>query len=199
MVDNDREKQLDDLLDSSLSQYSAVEPRPGLETRVLAQIAEKREQKQTLQSRMRWRMVGAGIAASAIAVVLAMLVFRAEQRHSPTPPLVDSGHTQQRRQNIEAVRVAPTNPAANRRVVIRHTAAAQRTGRKNRQLQTLAVSQRPAIFPTPVPLSEQERLMFAYVRNTQLSEVVAQIQSDEQKEAMAFWAQGEPLLQRKAH
>ena len=198
MAETNKEKQLDRLLDSLLSQYSAAEPRPGLETRVLAQIAEKRERKQTLQNRLRWLMVGAGIAASAIAVVIATVAFRAEQRHSPTPPPAGIAHVQQPRQNSEDVGVAPTNPAVNRRIVIRHTVVAQRTEKGNGQLQTLAVSQRPAIFPTPVPLSEQERLMFAYVRNTQLSEVVAQIKSEDQKEAREFWAQGEPLLQRKA-
>jgi len=49
-----------------------------------------------------------------------------------------------------------------------------------------------------VPLTEQERLLFTYVENTPRSEVVAQIKSDDQKEARAFWAAGEPLLQRKA-
>ena len=66
------------------------------------------------------------------------------------------------------------------------------------QAQETALAERPAVFPTPVPLTEQERLLFTYVENTPRSEVVAQIKSDDQKEARAFWAAGEPLLQRKA-
>lgn len=199
MADNEKEEQLDRLLDSLLSQYSAAQPRPGLETRVLAQIAENREGKQAGPSRLRWLMVGAGIAASAIAVVIAMFVFRAEQRHSPTPSLAENAHTQQQGQSSsKAVQVPPTFPAANRRVAVRHSASAPETRKKNGRFQTLAVAQRPAIFPTPVPLSEQERLMFAYVENTPRAEVVTQIKSDDQKEARAFWAEGEPLVQRKA-
>ena len=198
MADNDREKQLDRLLDSMLSQYSAAQPRPGLETRVLAQIAEIRERKQAKPSRLRWLMVATGIAGAAIVVVVVMLAFRAEQQHSPTSPMADNAHTQQERHNSEASRALPTLPATNERVAVRHRATARTRRNKNSNFQTLAVSQRPAIFPTPVPLTEQERLMFSYVEHTPQSEVVAQIKSDDQKEARAFWAQGEPLLKGKA-
>lgn len=197
MADNDREKQLDRLLDSMLSQYSAAEPRPGLETRVLAQIAETREEKQAGSSPLRWLVVGAGIAVSAVAVVVVMLAFRAEQRHSLPPPLADNIHTQQE-QKSEAVRVPPMIPATNRRVAVQHRATTRTRRNKNSNFQTLAVSQRPAIFPTPVPLTEQERLMFSYVEHTPQSEVIAQMKSEDQKEARAFWAQGEPLLKSKA-
>lgn len=44
-----------------------------------------------------------------------------------------------------------------------------------------------AIFPTPVALSEQEKLMFSYLANTPREEVVAQIQSNDQEEGNAFW------------
>ena len=46
---------------------------------------------------------------------------------------------------------------------------------------------RPASFPTPFPLSEQERLMLAYLNNTPHQEVIAQIQRTDQKEAEEFW------------
>ena len=195
MPDNDKEKQTDRLLDSMLSQYSAVEPRPGLETRVLAQIAESRERR---PGRLRWLVAGTGIAASAIAVVVVMLVLRVEQRHSPTLPQADSIQAQQQRRNSAAGQVAPTIRTARRRVAVRHAVTAQKAEKKNRQFQSLAVSQRPAIFPTPAPLTEQERLMFSYVENTPRGEVVAQVRNDDQKEARAFWAEGEPLLRGKA-
>lgn len=46
---------------------------------------------------------------------------------------------------------------------------------------------RPANFPTPFPLSEQERLMLAYLNNTPHQEVIAQIQRTDQQEAEEFW------------
>jgi hypothetical protein len=44
---------------------------------------------------------------------------------------------------------------------------------------TLALNQRPAIFPTPTPLSEQEQLLLLYLARTPREEVVAQSHPDE--------------------
>ncbi|HEX9255783.1 MAG TPA: hypothetical protein VF938_09560, partial [Candidatus Angelobacter sp.] len=44
---------------------------------------------------------------------------------------------------------------------------------------TLALSQRPAVFPTPTPLSEQERLLLSYYSRTPREEVIAQSHPDE--------------------
>jgi hypothetical protein len=43
-----------------------------------------------------------------------------------------------------------------------------------RQNAALALSQRPAVFPTPTPLSEQEQLLLRYYTGTPREEVVAQ-------------------------
>jgi hypothetical protein len=44
---------------------------------------------------------------------------------------------------------------------------------------TLARSQRPAVFPTPTPLSEQEQLLLRYYAGTPREEVIAQSHPDE--------------------
>ncbi|HZI55538.1 MAG TPA: hypothetical protein VFF39_02120, partial [Verrucomicrobiae bacterium] len=44
---------------------------------------------------------------------------------------------------------------------------------------TLALNQRPQVFPTPTPLSEQEQLLLHYVARTPREEVVAQSHPDE--------------------
>ncbi|HEY2115922.1 MAG TPA: hypothetical protein VGJ51_12580, partial [Candidatus Angelobacter sp.] len=44
---------------------------------------------------------------------------------------------------------------------------------------TLALNQRPAVFPTPTPLSEQERLLLQYYRGTPREEMIAQSHPDE--------------------
>jgi hypothetical protein len=67
------------------------------------------------------------------------------------------------------------------------------TGPTAQQNSTLAVSQRPANFPTPAPLSEQERMMFTYLANTPKEIVVAQIlRNNDQQESEEFWADREP-------
>jgi hypothetical protein len=44
---------------------------------------------------------------------------------------------------------------------------------------TLALRDRPAVFPTPTPLSEQEKLLLSYVAGTPREEVIAQSHPDE--------------------
>ncbi len=38
--EKDKQMQIDEMLDSMLANYSSVEPRPGLETRILANLRE---------------------------------------------------------------------------------------------------------------------------------------------------------------
>src|SRR5215467_6513065 len=78
MADQNDQRQLDDLLDSALSAYSAVEPRPGLEARILARIQESER-----QPNLRWWSIPwlAGATAAAIAVlILGILFFRPPQK-----------------------------------------------------------------------------------------------------------------------
>ena len=72
MADQDKEKQLDDLLDSLLSHYASAEPRPGLETRVLASIRQARR-----AEKVRWMGLGWWWAVGAVTVVVtaALIVF----------------------------------------------------------------------------------------------------------------------------
>lgn len=185
MADQDKERQLDDLLDSLLSQYASAEPRPGLETRVLAQIAESRNGSGVRATSLRWLIAGGGLVVSAVALVVLLLVFRTQQQPHSSPRVAQSGHAQQMPDQSESA--------------FEHSSAATKTQvRKSKVIavqlarQDAVLAERPAIFPTPVPLSRQERLMFSYVANTPRQEVVSQITTDDQKEAAAFWAQGEP-------
>jgi hypothetical protein len=47
------------------------------------------------------------------------------------------------------------------------------------QSAALALNERPAVFPTPTPLSEQEKLLLSYLAGTPREEVIAQSHSDE--------------------
>ena len=87
--------------------------------------------------------------------------------------------------SVEQPRVQSSVPKIGATPAIHHRQKALVPGAQ--QNATLAVSQRPASFPTPFPLSEQERLMLAYLNNTPHEEVIAQIQRTDQKEADEFW------------
>jgi hypothetical protein len=196
MAEQDREKQLDRMLDSMLSHFAAEEPRPGLETKVFALIGESRKQKQGL-GRLRWLIAGTGFAAAAVALALVLLVVRTRPA-SHAPQAAQNGQTQRLPHIGKSVPRQTENNPAKKRPLVRKSLPRRILRQADSQAQETALAERPAVFPTPVPLTEQERLLFTYVENTPRSEVVAQIKSDDQKEARAFWAAGEPLLQRKA-
>lgn len=186
MADQDKNRRLDDLLDSLLSQYASAEPRPGLETRVLARIAESRRDNEAPASSLRWLIVAGGLVASAVALVVVLMMFRTVQRPHSSPSVAQSGHAQQRPDQSRSA-VEHSSPARKAQVRNRRTIAVQAAR------QDAMLAERPAVFPTPVPLSRQERLMFTYMANTPRAEVVSQITTDDQKEAAAFWAQADPL------
>jgi hypothetical protein len=186
MTDRDKEKQLDELLDSLLSHYASAEPRPGLETRVLAQIEQSRRDNDAGVTGWRWLVAGGALLASAAALVIVVMVFRAGQRTHSSPSLAQSGHTRQVPDTPKSVFKSPVavskRPVRNHKTIVAQAAAHGGVS-----------AERPALFPTPVPLSQQERLMFTYMANTPRQEVVSQITTDDQKEAAAFWAQADPL------
>jgi hypothetical protein len=193
MTEPEKGKPSDDLLESLLSEYSVAEPRPGYETRMLAGVrAQARQQREEAGQRFcLW--TGAGAAAAMAAVVLAILFSRPAEQPHPFPAQVRHPVPQQPVQAnsfvVEQSSVRPMTP----RHAIQSSARAQEIGDGNRQGQNALAARRPAIFPTPVALSEQEKLMFAYLANTPREEVAAQSQRDDQKEVDGFWEDRAPL------
>jgi hypothetical protein len=197
--EKDKQTQIDDMLDSLLANYSLAEPRPGLENRILAnlRLANPRDAESREASRGWWdfKWVWAGAALAAAIIVGAVLV--SGRRHVAPPPrtvvqtmqpavqqpIVEQPSVQQ--PGVRQPTVQSGVPAAigSERVIHRHKTLAPGP----QQNATLAWSQRPAFFPTPTPLSEQERLMFTYLTNTPHQEVIAQIQRTDQQEAEEFW------------
>jgi hypothetical protein len=188
--EKDKQMQIDETLDSLLASYSSVEPRPGLETRILANL---RDAESGEASRGWWgfKWLWAG-AALAVAMVVAFLLIGG--RHQVSPPantVVQTLRPAVQQPVIQEPGVQGSVPAkvGASPAVHRHKTLAPVPP----QSAILAVSQRPANFPTPAPLSEQERLMFTYLENTPQEIVVAQLpRNDDQKEAEAFWADREP-------
>jgi hypothetical protein len=77
MAEDEKDGQLDALLDSFLSDYSAVEPRPGLEIRIHAGLKAHARQR-----RRQWALV---FAASAAMVILAVLIARTHTEREVVP------------------------------------------------------------------------------------------------------------------
>lgn len=166
----DKQIQIDDMLDSMLANYSSAEPRPGLETRILANLREA-EEKKAPQGWWDFKWLWAGAVAAAIIVAVVLI----GGRHRATPPTNTVVETRQPAPQPEIHPHAPT--------VRRETAKIHRrkpsTVPAIQQNATLALNQRPAVFPTPTPLSEQEQLLLRYYASTPREEVIAQSHPDE--------------------
>src|SRR5579859_6167522 len=177
MADQEKDKrmQIDDMLDSLLANYSLVEPRPGLETRIMATLhdAESREASRSWWN-FKWVWVGAALAALIVGGVLI-----GGKRHVAPPPRTVVQTTQPAVQEpiVEQPRVQSSVPTVGATPAThhRHKTLAPRP----QQNAGLALSQRPAVFPTPTPLSEQERLLLSYYSHTPREEVIAQSHPDE--------------------
>ncbi len=141
---------VDELLDASLKQYRGEEPRPGLEMRILAGI-------RTRERAARVRGLGWAVAACAgiLAVIAVTLNFVPTQlrRSAPsaslpqpvTTPPARSGSADPRfwgPRLVHGPKEGPRTPKPGVRAT--HPA-------------------RPEQFPTPFPLTEQEKLLLAYL------------------------------------
>lgn len=166
--EKDKQMQIDDMLDSLLANYSSAEPRPGLEIRILANLREA--EKQAPQGWWSFKWIWAGVVVGAI-IVSAVLIGGRHRVPPPTNAVVEI------RQAAPQPRIQPRAPIARQetaRIHRRRTAAARQP-----QSTALALSERPAVFPTPTPLSEQEQLLLRYCASTPREEVIAQSHPDE--------------------
>src|SRR5215831_4545838 len=82
MVDRDPDK-IDALLDSLLSKYSAAQPRPGFEQRVLASLRQAQEAKPRFWMQP-WFLGAATAFALTILIVVAFFLRPAQHSH-PAP------------------------------------------------------------------------------------------------------------------
>ena len=196
MADQEKDKQMqaqiDDMLDSLLANYSSVEPRPGLETRILANLtsanprdAEGREAGRGWWG-FKWLWGGAAVAA---AIIVGAVLMSGRRHVAPPPsntvvqtgqpavqqPMVQQPIIQQPQVQQPPVQSSVRGAAGLERVIHRHKTLAPGP----QQNATLAWSQRPAVFPTPTPLSEQERMLLQYYSRTPREEVIAQSHPDE--------------------
>jgi len=146
MNPNDKDRFAEELLDASLRRYRIEEPRPGLEARILASL---RANEQAVRPKVWvWALV-ASAAMLTIAVVFLLLSSRLASRTTTVSPAPQA--------------VAPK--AETPKVVAVAPPMSRVPGRPVRPSRSLAPEfRRPEQFPTPSPLTEQEKLLLRYVR-----------------------------------
>jgi hypothetical protein len=170
MADQEKDKRIDEMLDSLLANYSAAEPRPGLETRILANLRERPE-KETVQGWWNFKWIWAGMVTAAI-IIAAVLMSVRRPIEPPANVIVKNNQPAAQPQIQPHAPIAPKETAR----VYRRKSSAVPTVQQNA---ALALNKRPAVFPTPTPLSEQEKLLLSYLAGTPREEVIAQSHPDE--------------------
>lgn len=152
MDDNERNQFVDDLLEASLARYSSVMPRTGLEGRVLAHARAAQERR----ARVMWAWwLSAGVAV--IMFTVAVLNFTHRQA-IPTPP-----------KSVEVVKAVSgigPRPVAAPPKQVRATLHASKRQIWEANLISAAEENRLPMFPSPSPMTDQEKLLVQYVRTT---------------------------------
>lgn len=166
---NDRK--LDELLDNMLATYFAAEPRPGLETRILANLKEQSVE-QASRRRFGWMWIG-GIAAAA-AVILLMTYFWRPQPQ-PAVPQIATHAPQKTNPAPKLPKKAPALSATSHSKRIRPAVSTARVAYE-------VVAVRQEVFPSRSPLSEQEKLLLRYLARTPRQELIAQSRPDPPEE-----------------
>jgi len=149
MSDNDEKKFVDKLLDAGLARYSAAEPRPGLEQRLLAGLKQQPRPSRWLD----WRWAGA-LATAAVVLVIVIFFFR----QPPAPELPTQTATS------SPAPVAPASATLSPEAVRPPVAKTTVRRAAPRIEQARAETPRLETFPAPAPLSEQERLLLLFTR-----------------------------------
>ena len=169
MKREERERLVDGALARALAPKQ-IEPRQGFEKRLLAGIAAQPERR----AWWRWVWVPTLAAAAVLAIVTGMRLTR-----RPVPVIDTHRTTAPAEQPVVTARV-PVEPAHAPVVRKKHVRRVQPHVEQARATPPLP---KQDVFPTPVPVTDQERLLRALVRRRpqQAREIADQQETDRQQ------------------
>ena len=176
----------DDQLDSALAKYSAVEPRPGIEDRILANL---KSQQTTASGVAWWRWAG----ALAAALLLTILVLWRVEKHDPQRIVRHPAGSQEQ---------IPAHVVSNGTLGTQARPVAQmmvNRGRKRTSTRPEFAAAGPKLdqFPSPQPLSQEELALVRYVRSfpreaTMVAQTQEEFDLETQREMNAGGSQNRP-------
>jgi hypothetical protein len=151
-----QQDELDNALDAALAKYAAVEPRAGLEDRILANLQAERAR---VPERAWWRWSVAGALAAVVVVALAL----AWRSGKPTRPVVAHHSPAMTKASKDPATLAVSSGGADERPLHASNSAIRRTTNPVRRETVVAANPKLDQFPSPQPLSEQEKILQSYV------------------------------------
>jgi hypothetical protein len=157
MHDDKPDQFVDELLDASLKRFGGEEPRAGLEMRVLAGVRSR--QGAARRRRLVW-------ALAACAGILAAIVLVVHSAHAPNRRPVTSASGAHRAPLQAATTAASPGSADSRIRSPRLVQGPREKPRTPKPAVRATKPSRPEQFPTPMPLTEQEKLLLTYFANT---------------------------------
>lgn len=184
--DNTGRTPLDDQLDAALAKYAAVEPRTGLEERILANLKSQ----QNSPTRVAWWRWAAVVAA---ALIVTSLVLWRIQEHKPERIVRRPASSQEK---VSSQAIAKQTTVGPTRTIAR---AAVRKTRKPVSTQPALAKAEPKLdrFPSPRPLSEEELALVRYVQSfpkdaTLIAQAQEEFELQTQKEMNAAGSHNQP-------
>lgn len=157
MHDNQRANFVDELLDASLVRWPTAGPRGGLEERVLARL--RTERRIAPWAARAWAMC-AGLAGM---LMIGIYVAQKSEQRPATPSAVQSADPRKPETRAAISQPGVVEPIGSQRRAGR--AAARGISRMFSPAGKRAREEtRSKEFPTPAPLSEQERLLMSYAK-----------------------------------
>jgi|GEM_PF-6260518 len=169
------QKFLDDLLDQGLAQYAKSEACPGLETRILANVtAEQSHGKETfIVSDWPWTRLGWATAIFIFAVGTTFVIWNHQQ---DAPKAHIAGGPTQKPAGVQSV---PENFFGKHKNNMN-------TAHTNHVIPTVVHMEeakpvepaRLAMFPSPSPLSEQEKYFLQFLKTSKRDDILAMSHPD---------------------
>jgi len=158
----DKGRFVDQLLDSALAQHRAAEPRPGLESRILERVRATAGEE--IARAKAWKV---WIAAAATAVVV-LVFFGVRMTNRAPGPAVETS---------EAVNTIPST--SSRQILTANSGAIPKAGNATTVVELKPIAHRdstrsrrveahhwPSQFPTPAPLTAEQKALVRYVQKT---------------------------------